>query len=74
MSPVSAALEDITLGWLREVLSLPSSTGVGFVTGATMASFSCLAAARHALLERAGWNVEENGLFGAPPLHVVVRD
>jgi glutamate/tyrosine decarboxylase-like PLP-dependent enzyme len=74
MSPVSAALEDITLGWLREALSLPATTGVGFVTGATMANFTCLAAARHALLERAGWNVEDNGLFGAPPLTVVVSD
>jgi glutamate/tyrosine decarboxylase-like PLP-dependent enzyme len=74
MSPVSAALEDITLGWLREALSLPPSTGVGFVTGATMANFSCLAAARHALLERAGWNVEDRGLFSAPPLTVVVSD
>jgi glutamate/tyrosine decarboxylase-like PLP-dependent enzyme len=74
MSPVAAALEDITLGWLREALGLPPSTGVGFVTGATMANFTCLAAARHMLLERAGWNVEENGLFGAPPLTVVVSD
>jgi glutamate/tyrosine decarboxylase-like PLP-dependent enzyme len=74
MSPVAAALEDITLGWLREAFALPPSTGVGFVTGATMANFTCLAAARHALLERAGWNVEENGLFGAPPLAVVVSD
>ena len=74
MSPVSAALEDITLGWLRDALLLPPSTGVGFVTGATMANFTCLAAARHALLERAGWNVEDDGLFGAPPLTVVVSD
>jgi glutamate/tyrosine decarboxylase-like PLP-dependent enzyme len=74
MSPVAAALEDITLGWLREALALPHSTDVGFVTGATMANFTCLAAARHALLGRAGWNVEENGLFGAPPLTVVVSD
>jgi len=74
MSPVGAALEDITLGWLRDVLGLPPSTGIGFVTGATLANFTCLAAARHALLERAGWNVEESGLFGAPPLTVFVGD
>ncbi len=74
MSPVAAALEDITLDWLREALALPPSTGVGFVTGATMANFTCLAAARHMLLERVGWNVEDNGLFGAPPLTVVVSD
>jgi glutamate/tyrosine decarboxylase-like PLP-dependent enzyme len=74
MSPVAAAVEAIALEWLRDLLGLPSSTGAGFVTGATMANFTCLAAARHALLERAGWNVEEDGLFGAPPLNVVVGD
>ncbi len=74
MSPTTAALEEIARGWLCEVLGLPPACGVGFVTGATMASFTCLAAARHALLGRAGWYVEENGLFGAPPLTVVVGD
>ena len=67
-------MEEIARGWLCEVLGLPASCGVGFVTGATMASFTCLAAARHALLSKAGWDVEENGLFGAPPLTVVVGD
>ena len=74
MSPVAAAMEEITLEWLRDVLVLPPSCGVGFVTGATMANFTCLAAARHALLDRAGWNVEDDGLFGAPPITVVVGD
>ena len=74
MSPACAAIEDITLVWLRELLGLPASTGVGFVTGATMANFTCLAAARHALLARAGWDVEEEGLTGAPPLTIVVGD
>jgi glutamate/tyrosine decarboxylase-like PLP-dependent enzyme len=74
MSPTAAALEEIARVWLCEVLGLPASCGVGFVTGATMASFTCLAAARHALLARAGWDVEENGLFGAPSLTVVVGD
>ena len=74
MSPVAAAIEDVALGWLREILGLPPSCGVGYVTGATMANFTCLAAARHALLGRAGWNVEENGLFGAPPITVVVGE
>lgn len=74
MSPVAATVEDITLEWLRDLFGLPQSTGAGFVTGATMANFSCLAAARHALLERAGWDVEEQGLFGAPPLTIVVGD
>jgi glutamate/tyrosine decarboxylase-like PLP-dependent enzyme len=72
MSPVAAALEEIVLGWLREIFALPASCGAGFVTGATMANFSCLAAARSALLRRAGWNVEEQGLFGAPELKVIV--
>lgn len=74
MSPVSAAVEDIGLQWLRELLGLPHTTGVGFVTGATMANFTCLAAARHALLANAGWNVEEEGLYGAPPLTIVVGE
>jgi glutamate/tyrosine decarboxylase-like PLP-dependent enzyme len=56
---------------LRDVLRLPASCGAGLVTGATMANFTGLAAARHALLARAGWNVEEHGLFGAPDLTVV---
>jgi glutamate/tyrosine decarboxylase-like PLP-dependent enzyme len=72
MSPVAAALEEIVLGWLCEIFGLPASCGAGFVTGATMANFSCLAAARSALLTRAGWNVEEQGLFGAPELKVIV--
>ena len=71
MSPTAAAMEEITLDWLRDVLGLPPC-GAGFVTGATMANFTCLAAARHALLDRAGWNVEDDGLFGAPPITVVV--
>ena len=74
MSPVAATLEEVTSEWLRDLLGLLPSCGVGFVTGATMANFTCLAAARHALLERKGWNVEEDGLFGAPPLTVIVGD
>jgi len=74
LSPVSAALEEIALRWLVEVLTLPVGTGAGFVTGATTANFSALAAARHALLERAGWDVESEGLFGAPPITVIVGD
>ncbi len=74
MSPAAAAFEDTALGWVRDILGLPSSCGGAVVTGATMANFTGLAAARHALLERAGWDVERNGLFGAPPLTVVVGD
>lgn len=72
MSPVGAKVEQIAQGWLLDVLGLPPSCATGFVTGATMANFTGLAAARHALLKKAGWDVEEQGLFGAPPLHVVV--
>jgi glutamate/tyrosine decarboxylase-like PLP-dependent enzyme len=74
MSPVSARLEEIVMAWVTELLGLPPGSGMGFVTGTTMANFSALAAARSALLKRAGWDVEENGLFGAPPIHVVVGD
>src|SRR6202789_3625974 len=74
MSPVAAKLEEIVLGWMVDLLGLPSGSGAGFVTGTTMAKFTGLAAARTALLQGAGWNVEEDGLFGAPPLHVVVGE
>jgi glutamate/tyrosine decarboxylase-like PLP-dependent enzyme len=74
LSPTSAMLEEIALGWLVDLFGLPASTGGAFVTGATMANFSALAAARHALLAQAGWNVEAQGLFGAPPITVVVGD
>lgn len=73
-SPVAARVEEIAASWLLDVLALPESSGVGFVTGATMANFTALAAARHALLSRAGWNVEEQGLFGAPEITVVVGE
>lgn len=74
MSPVATALEEIALRWLVELLGLPPETGGGFVTGATMANFTALAAARHAQLEQVGWDVEADGLFGAPPLTVVVGE
>ena len=74
LSPTSAALEEIALGWLVDLFELPAGTGGAFVTGATMANFSALAAARHALLAQAGWDVEAQGLFGAPPITVVVGD
>jgi glutamate/tyrosine decarboxylase-like PLP-dependent enzyme len=71
-SPVASKVEEIVSAWLLDVLGLSGSCGVGFVTGATMANFTALAAARHALLARAGWDVEERGLFGAPEITVVV--
>jgi glutamate/tyrosine decarboxylase-like PLP-dependent enzyme len=74
MSPVAAKLEEIVLAWMLDLLGLPPTCGGGFVTGTTMANFSCLAAARTALLQRAGWDVERDGLFGAPPINVVVGE
>jgi glutamate/tyrosine decarboxylase-like PLP-dependent enzyme len=71
-SPTAVTLEEVALDWVRDLLGLPVGTGGAVVTGATMANFSALAAARHALLARAGWNVEADGLFGAPPITVVV--
>lgn len=74
LSPVTNAIEMIVQQWLLDALGLPGDAGVGFVTGATMANFCALAAARSALLQRAGWDVEAQGLFGAPPITVVVGD
>ena len=74
MSPVAAKIEEIVLAWTIDLFGLPSTCGAGFVTGTTMANFTGLAAARTALLERTGWDVEEDGLFEAPPLNVVVGD
>lgn len=72
VTPVPAQLEMVSLRWMRELLHLPSALAGAFVTGATMANFTALAAARHAVLKRAGWDVEADGLFGAPPICVVV--
>lgn len=73
-SPIAAKLEAIALSWLIELFGLPTESAGALVTGATMANFSALAAARHALLRRQGWDVEENGLFGAPEVKVVVSE
>ena len=74
VSPAGAAVEDVTARWLLEVLGLPRDARVGFVTGATMANLVGLAAARHRVLAHAGWDVEEQGLAGAPPVRVLVGD
>ena len=73
-SPVNATLEQVALNWVKELFGLPPGCGGGFVTSATAANFCGLAAARHALLARLGWDVESQGLFGAPPLQVVVGE
>ena len=72
VTPLTAHLETVATRWLVDLLGLPQGTAAGFVTGATMANFSCLVAARHAVLARVGWDVEADGLFGAPPVTVVV--
>jgi glutamate/tyrosine decarboxylase-like PLP-dependent enzyme len=74
ISPAAAVAEEVAGRWLVELLRLPAGSSVGFTTGATMANFTALAAARHRVLERAGWSVEEDGLVGAPPIAVVVGD
>jgi len=73
-SPLVSAVEEVTGGWLRELAGLPPSMTVGFVTGCQMASFTGLAAARHRVLRHAGWDVEAEGLFGAPPIEVLVGE
>ena len=72
MSPAAAKLHDVARDWLLDVLGLPDHSDVGFVTGATVANASCLAAGRDELLDRAGWDSKADGLFGAPPITVVV--
>jgi glutamate/tyrosine decarboxylase-like PLP-dependent enzyme len=74
MSPAAAVLEDIVAGWLLDLLGLPRGCSLGFVTGCHMANFTCLAAARHEVLRRAGWNVEAQGLRRAPPVTVFVGE
>ena len=71
ISPLVSVLEDVAAEWLLEVFDLPRDAGVGFVTGCQMANFTGLAAARHGVLRRAGWDVEADGLQGAPRVHLV---
>ena len=72
MSPIASELEEVALRWICEALGLPSECAGGLVTCATMANFTALATARYALLARAGWDVTADGMFGAPPIEVVV--
>src|SRR5262249_57311298 len=67
MSPAASLLNGVALRWVTELLGLPAGTGGGFVTGATMANATCLAAARDAVLSRHGWDAAGHGLVGAPP-------
>lgn len=72
--PSAAAAEAVSARWLLELLDLPRDSSVGFVTGATVANFVCLAAARGEVLRRVGWDVEARGLFGAPEITVLIGD
>ena len=74
LSPSAVVVEEVSRRWLTELLGLSPDMSMGVVTGATMANFTSLAAARHALLMRLHWNVEEQGLFGAPPIAVVTNE
>ncbi len=69
--PSAAVVEEVAGEWLKELLRIPSSASFSFVTGCQMAHVTCLAAARHAVLERAGWDVESDGLPGSPPIAVI---
>ena len=74
VTPGVALVEQVALDWLVDLLGLPAGTEGSFITGATVANFTALAAARHAVLADVGWNVEAEGLFGAPPITVVIGD
>jgi glutamate/tyrosine decarboxylase-like PLP-dependent enzyme len=73
-SPAAAGAEWVASEWLLDLLGLPTTSAVGFVTGAMIANFTCLAAARHDVFRRAGWDVERNGLHEAPPVTVIVGE
>jgi len=74
ISPATATLENQSLAWLLELLNLPPDCAGSFVTGATVANFTALAAARHRVLQQADWDVEADGLFGAPPINIVISE
>jgi glutamate/tyrosine decarboxylase-like PLP-dependent enzyme len=73
-SPAAAGAEWVASEWLLDLIGLPATSAVGFVTGAMMANFTCLAAARHEVLRRVGWNVERDGLHGGPQVSVIVGE
>ncbi|HLX35563.1 MAG TPA: pyridoxal-dependent decarboxylase [Candidatus Limnocylindrales bacterium] len=73
-SPAAAVAEEVAGEWLRQLLGLPAGVSFGFTSGGTMANFTALATARHALLARLGWDVETHGLRGAPTIHAVASD
>lgn len=72
VTPATATLEQVAMDWMKDLFSLPTATAAAFVTGATVANFTALAAARNKVLAAAGWDVEADGLIGAPPIAVIV--
>jgi glutamate/tyrosine decarboxylase-like PLP-dependent enzyme len=72
--PATSFIEQVALRWVLELFHLPAACGGAFVTGGTMANFCGLAAARHAVLTRAGWDVEADGLIGAPPVTLIISE
>ncbi|MFK3679098.1 pyridoxal phosphate-dependent decarboxylase family protein [Microbacterium sp. NPDC090218] len=72
LTPATVAMERVAGRWMLDLFGLPATASVGFVTGGQLANFTCLATARQAVLSRAGWDLAENGLHGAPPIRFVV--
>jgi len=73
-TPAVAKLEAVSARWMLDLLGLPVESATAFVTGATVANFTALAAARNQVLNRAGWDVEADGLIGAPPIHIIISE
>ena len=71
--PAASVVEEVAAGWLKALFGLPDEVSVGFVTGTQMAHATCLAAARHAVLRDAGWDVEARGLAGSPPIRILAN-
>ncbi len=71
-SPISSVIEDVAREWLLDLFGLPRQASAGFTTGGQMSNFTCLAAARHAVLRNAGWDVEKEGLNGGPKVNIIV--
>jgi glutamate/tyrosine decarboxylase-like PLP-dependent enzyme len=72
--PAAAVVEEVAGAWLKELLGLPADASFAFVTGTQMSHFTCLASARHSLLERRGWDVEQRGLYCAPPIRILCNE
>lgn len=73
-TPAAAMLEKVSAKWMLDLLGLPVESATAFVTGATVANFTALAAARNQIFTTAGWDVEADGLIGAPDLHIIISE